>query len=131
LDLNPIAIVAESIAHLGRHTPHMQRARAACRGFQPAAIVEARHKIQPVQTEAARTPTCVGPADLPIPILSPEQHRFLRFLLDLADDVDVRGESSATKPNDPTLPHRLSRLHAAVRLFERSPTSPEDTDAIQ
>jgi hypothetical protein len=61
----------------------------------------------------------------PVPVLSPEQYRFLRFLLDMADEVSGRGERSHGGPRERK---GLHRIRAAVRLFEQSSTSPARTE---
>ena len=51
----------------------------------------------------------------PVPILSSEQYRFMRFAVDLAASVGA-GELVA-----PARSRSLSRIHSALRLFEQLP----------
>jgi hypothetical protein len=51
----------------------------------------------------------------PVPILSPEQYRFARFAVDVAASLGERERPAAARSSS------LSRIHAALRLFEELP----------
>jgi hypothetical protein len=51
----------------------------------------------------------------PVPIVSAQQYRFLRFAIDVAASLGERERLAASRSPS------LSRIHAALRLFEQLP----------
>jgi hypothetical protein len=69
--------------------------------------------------------------DEPVPILSPAQYRFLRFVLAIADEFGAQdgadGRGTVNAGDDHRSARALARMRAGLKLFEELPVSADGT----
>lgn len=114
-----------------RLRPQMLRAHPVRRDSQAVQAKEAVRKAWFLWTGGKRRGSGERPFDPPVPVLTPQQYRFLRFLLDMSDKLAARDGALDGSEDGLDSDRSLARIRAAVRLFEQTASSPDRGDTAE